>query len=300
MKKLINHPLSTKVFIFIILIISIFSQSVNSKSSICPQKIVSLTLASDEILIKIVEDKSRISGVTYLAADKTISNIHTEVANIKGIHANLEQIIELDPDLLIVSIYKNQDVKEQIKKAGIKTLYLEDIISFESLKNNILKIGDAVCESNNAQTLIINMEENLELITKKIPTSKAKPRILYYSPPGFTAGENSTINEIIEKSGGINIGRAIGKNSYERISLEYVVESNPDIILLSSYNPSHSDFRKEFVSNSIIKEIPAIKSNKIVIIPGKYLTSASHYVIYAVDELINQLLKIHWKIEKSN
>ena len=283
---------------FCFLLIFIFILSINSYAENCPKNIVSLTLASDEILLSIVEDKSRISGVTYLASDESISNIHKESANIKGVYANLEQIVELDPDLLIVSVYKSQDVKKQIQKAGINTLYLDEIISFQSLKENILKIGNAVCESENAQILVSNMQNKLDIIKKKIPENGTKPRILYYSPPGYTAGKQSTINEIIEQSGGINIGSEVTKSSYDKISLEYIVESNPDIILISSYNPSHINFEKEFIINPVIKEIPAIKNNKIALIEGKYLTSASHYVIYAVDKLIDQLLELHWKIEK--
>lgn len=288
------------VYIFIKVILFFLIYTFNSYSSECPQRIVSLTLASDEIILEIVEDRDRIAGVTYLASDSSISNINDMVGDIEGIHANLEQILNLEPDLLIVSIYKNQDVKNQINDAGINTLYLDDIISFESLRNNILKIGHAVCEKENAEKLVREMNKDLQDIMNRIPEDKDKPKILYYSPPGFTAGENSTINEIIEKSGGINLGKIVGKKSYEKISLEYILKTNPDVILLSSYNPSHNDFPEQFISSSILKDLPAIKKNRVVIIPGKYLSSASHYVVYAVDELINQLLKLHWEIENSN
>ncbi len=82
--------------------------------------------------------------------------------------------------------------------------------------------------------------------------------------------------------------------------MEFIVESNPDIILLSSYNPVNPDFQKEFISNSVLKDISAVKNNRVIIIPGKYLTSASHYVVYAVEELVNNLLEQYWQIEYSN
>ncbi len=290
----------TTIYCSIFLLLSTLISPLKTYASECPKSIVSLTLASDEILLDIISDKNRISGVTYLASDQNISNIHDQVSQIPGIYANLEQIIELGPDLLIVSIYKNIDVKEQLKNAGINTLYLDDITSFRSLKNNIEKIGNAVCEVKNASRLISEMENKLESIIKKVPKNKRRPNILFYSPPGFTAGEESTVNEIIQKAGGVNIGASIGKNSYQKISMEFIVESNPDIILLSSYNPVNPDFQKEFISNSVLKDISAVKNNRVIIIPGKYLTSASHYVVYAVEELVNNLLEQYWQIEYSN
>ncbi len=268
-----------------------------SSYSKCPDRIVSLTLASDEILLDIVGDTERISALTYLASDKSISNIADRVSGFPKIHPNLEQVIVLSPDLVIVASYINQNFRRQLKNSGIKTLFLKEFQGFSSVKKNISLIGKAVCEKKNAESLIKNMETKLEASLKKIPENKISPRVLYYSPSGFTAGKGSMVGEIIEKSGAMNLGSRAGVNNFGKISLEYIIESDPDIIILSSFNPSNPDFPKEFLSKTVLKDISAVKNNMVKILPAKHIISASHYAVNSVEDMVNLLLESYWKNE---
>src|SRR5512139_3399572 len=72
-----------------------------------PEKIISLTLGTDEILLDLV-GPDRLIGVTYKAKDAATSNIAgrpelKQVAN--EIEADPEQIISLQPDLVFVATF---------------------------------------------------------------------------------------------------------------------------------------------------------------------------------------------------
>ena len=274
-------------------IIFVFSLTVNSHSQ-CPDRIVSLTLASDEILLDIVDDKNRISALTYLASNNTISNVADRASGFPEIHTNLEQVIELNPDLVIVASYVNQNFRRQLSNSGIKTLFLSEFQGLNSVKENISLIGKAVCEEKNAKSVIKEMERKLESSLKKIPEDKISPKVLYYSPSGFTAGKGSMVGEIIERSGAINLGSKAGVKDFGKISLEYIIESDPDIIILSSYNPSNPDFPKEFISNTVLKDISSVKNGRVKTLPAKHVISASHYAVNSVEDMVNLLLESYW------
>ncbi len=244
----------------------------------CPRKIVSLTLAADEILVDIVADKKRIAAVTYLASDPNISNIAEKTLDIPQIRANLEQILSRYPDLVILANYTNPNIRAHLSNAGIKTVVLHKTVSFESIKKNILKVGKAVCEEKTAQKLITKMERQLANSAVKFPHNEI-PRILFYGSPGFTVGTDNTINDVIEHLGAINIPASLGLRGHSNISIEYIASVGPDIILTSAYNPSHPDFVSTLFQN------PVFGNSKIIVIAGNRLNAASHYVALASTDL---------------
>lgn len=259
--------------------------AVYSTVSDCPQSIVSVTLASDEILLDIVEDRSRISGVTYLADDRSISNVVEKSKGITKIHANLEQIVQLDPDLVITAGYLGSDFITLLKSAGLPVMVLEEVDDIQSVKTNIKEIGKKVCEQENASEIISRMEKDIENIMAKNNPGDTLPQVLFYSAPGFTAGPDSIINQMIGIAGGENAFRTESLVRSTKISLEYIVELNPDIIILSNFSPSDPNFEEKFLNNSAIKQTKAYKNDRIHILDGRYIISASHYIVNGVKKL---------------
>ena len=72
-----------------------------------PQRIVSLTLTTDEMLLSLVA-KSRLLGVTTFALDRELSNVADAAAAIPhALTLNVESVISLQPDLVLSVYYRN-------------------------------------------------------------------------------------------------------------------------------------------------------------------------------------------------
>ncbi|MGI9535095.1 MAG: ABC transporter substrate-binding protein [Thermodesulfobacteriota bacterium] len=253
------------------------------QEKICPVKIASLSLASDEILLDIIDD-SRIIGVTYLAGNKNLSNVYLKSGSVPNkLRPNLEQLIEVRPDLVIVADYIDFGFLNQIKKSGIKTLYLKDINSVENINKNILLIGDVVCEKEKAQKIVSDMVSRIEDIKKRELISR--PEILYLFPSLFTSGANSTIGEIIEIAGGINIGKVAGIDGNKKISREYILDTDPDIIIVGSYSIDNKNFIENLKSDKVLKNLTAIKKNHVYQIETKHLTTVSHHIVKGIEDV---------------
>ncbi len=251
----------------------------------CPKSIISLTLASDEILVDIVDDRKKIAALTYFSTDPLISNVVEKARGIPQIRANLEQVIAKSPDLVILAGHTNPNIRTHLEAVGIKVLVLHGIVSLESIKKNIKMVGKAVCEEATAKSLVEGMEKQIADARAKIPPDAKTLTVLFYGAPGFTVGKRTTINDIIESSGAINLPARLGLSGYSNISTEYVIQNNPDLVLTSSYNPSHPDFVGQMFQNS------AFRDKKIVVVAGKHLDAASHYAAQAVIDLVNLIFR---------
>ena len=190
-------------------------------------------------------------------------------------------MIVKSPDLVIVSGHTNPNIRAHLEAAAIKVLVLHEIVSLKSIKKNIELLGEAVCERSASKKLVETMEAQIARARTKIPTGAKSPTVLFYGAPGFTVGKRTTINDIIESSGALNLPARLGLSGYSNVSTEYVIRNDPDFVLTSSYNPSHPDFVGQMFKN------PAFRDRKIIVIAGRHLDAASHYAARAVTDLVD-------------
>ena len=64
-----------------------------------PQRIVSLNICTDELLLRLVEP-SRVASVTWLSRDPSLSNIAALAAAVPVNHGSAEEVIPSAPDLV--------------------------------------------------------------------------------------------------------------------------------------------------------------------------------------------------------
>ncbi len=255
----------------------------------CPKRIVSLSLASDEIILDIISDRGRIVGVTYLATDEALSNVAQKARGLRRIHTSLEQVLELEPDLVIAARFTNPDFLRRLQDSGINVLLLDELNTIEGIKNNIELIGGAICEDENARALVEKMDRGLYDVESTVGQSNKGLRALYYSPSGFTAGSDTTMGEMIQRAGAINVASQAGIKGHKKISLEFLISQDPDVIILSSDSPGDSKTLKNLLSRSALRELRAVRENRVIVIDARYLTTASHYVVRGIRELALRL-----------
>jgi len=84
-----------------------------------PKRIVSLSIATDEMLMELVSVE-RIAALTYLADDSSISNIKEEAKLVQNkIRANAETVIALQPDLVLIADWHPVELVQVMREAGL-------------------------------------------------------------------------------------------------------------------------------------------------------------------------------------
>lgn len=260
------------------------------KTSQKPERIVSVTLGTDEILLALV-DKSRLLAVTKYSEDPGISNVAGQTDDIphKIQSANVEQIIALEPDLVYVASYTNQDVVKQLQDAGLTVAIFEDFNTIQSIIQNIVTVGEQVGEVEKAKQIVAEMEQRLAAIDAKVANiaEENRPRVLTYTPDGYTAGMDTLSHDMITRAGGINAAAEAGLKDWVQISLEKIVELDPEVILVSDWNPGHPDFAESLQQNPALQSVSALKNNRIVSVSGAHLTAVTQYIVNGVEDVFN-------------
>jgi cobalamin transport system substrate-binding protein len=249
-----------------------------------PEKIVSLTLGTDEILLDLVGPE-RLIGVTYLAADETTSNIasNPELAKVKNtVEADPEVILALEPDLVLVGSFTKPEVIDQLKSAGVTVFVVGNFTAIQPMADNILTLGKLVGEPEKAQAMVDKMNTDLTAVTDKVAVADARPTVLYYTSGGWVAGSKTTVDDIITQAGGVNA--AADLVDWNVLSPEAVIEKNPDVVILSPYVTDD-----EFLKNPAFAGLNAVKNKKVVALTDAHMSATSQYIVLAVLDVAKLL-----------
>lgn len=255
-----------------------------------PQRIVSLTLATDEVLLALVPPE-RIAALTYLADDPRYSNVAGAAGRISyKLRAQVEQVIAHQPDLVLAAPYTNATTRGLLEGAGLPLLTLGSYDSLADIQQNILLVGRAVGATHQAQQLVAGMQRRLQGIHHRI-SGAAPPGVLYYMPGGFTAGSQTIVNEIITRAGGRNLAAIAGIRRFKKLSKELLVALNPAVIVLGGdpAEDGQAGLPTLLLADPALQEVTAIQTRRIHVIPRSSIGTLSHHIVKGVEAMARVL-----------
>lgn len=187
--------------------------------------------------------------------------------------------------------YSRAEVVQQFQSAGAPAFRFANFDRIEDIKENIRIVGRATGDDAAAKSLIAQMDDELARIKARIPQGTPRPRVMSYSPAGYTAGANTLFDDIIRTAGATNVTADNGLDGFRKISAEQVAAWQPDFIVNVANAARFDDARRELLANPAIAATPAGRNYHIVIMDTRYFLTVSHHVVRAVDELTKELYK---------
>lgn len=257
-----------------------------ARASSRPQRICSVNLAADEMLAELVDCK-RLVGVCAYVDDAMLSNASgvypPEVARVR---ADLERIVSLRPDLVCVNPYNSADFLDLLHRSGLPVFRYDAITSIEGIEGCILELGRRVGAADRAEAVVRSMRTRLDAIAATVVNIQKKPRVFYWAA-SWTAGKGSTIGEIIERAGGINAGAGRGRTGMYELSVEQMIDVDPDVLLLDARDSLADLPGRELPPQ--VRSMRAVREGRVVYVPGRALTALSQHVVLGVEILASEL-----------
>jgi iron complex transport system substrate-binding protein len=254
-----------------------------------PQRIISQTLATDEILLAICQPE-RIIAVSTLALDPQYSNVIAPARQIAHyVSDNVEQILSLQPDLVMVASYTRAETLALLTTSTAPILRFTQFQRIEEIKNNIRLIGYAIGEEQRAADLIAQMDSEIQAILVQIPKTLPPPRVISYSLDHYTAGRYTTFDDMVNLIGAINIAAEQGIEQYVQISDEQILTWQPQFIISHAQPGEFDKVYQQLLSNPAIAASDAGQAGRIIIVDNRYLFAVSQYIVKAIKVLADSL-----------
>jgi iron complex transport system substrate-binding protein len=255
-----------------------------------PQRIISQTLATDEILLALCP-LERIVTFSALATDDYYSHIVEQAKSLKKqqTNHNVESILSLNPDLVLISSYNRAEMINLLQATGLSVFRFNHFYSINDIKNNIRRIGYAIGEDESARLLIIQMEQEIAAIRQQIPKNIPSPRVLFYDSFGYTAGRHTFFDDMVLLVAGINLASEHEIEGYVKLNSELIYDWQPYFIVTSAIQGQFEQTRQHLLKNPLIATSNAGKTGRIILIDHRDFNATSHHIVPAIEALAKGL-----------
>ena len=196
------------------------------------RRIVSVAPSATEILFALGAG-DRVVGVT------TADTYPPEVERIEKVGSfgkpAMETLLRLKPDLVVYTDLLKPGLAGEIERRGIRTLQTRQG-SLDDVLRAITTLGEATGTPGRGRRLAADLRARMTAVERRtdaIPAER-RPRVFIEitATPLYTAGGGSYLDEMVTKAGCINIA-GDRPDPFLRVSSEFVVRANPDVILVA-------------------------------------------------------------------
>ena len=254
-----------------------------------PQRIVSQTLGTDEILLAICNPQ-RIVALSVLVDDPQYSNVTELAHHVTGrTNAGAEQILHFYPDMIFVASYSKAELVELLHMAHAPVFRFEHFDHIDDIKMNIRTIGYIIGEDDKAEALVQHMEHDIARARASIPHDAPSLRVMLYGQGGYTGGAHTTFDDMVQAVGATNVAAAHGVTGFRKISSEQLIQWNPDVIITSVNRDAPDETRRQLLHDPAVAVTTAGKHQRIIVIPNRIFLTVTHHITQGIAQLAREL-----------
>lgn len=229
----------------------------------------------------------RLVLIPEAAANEMLSGHASELAGVANTFPTAtglgpEAVMRVEPDLIVLSTRHGADetLGSVFESAGFQTLQLENSWTTpEQVGENIQLIGDALGASADAQALRARLTEGFADAAASAQhgdgdarVNDAQPNVMVLTNqagrPFITAGDAHPLR-LLELAGAHSASDSLGINTTGPITLEQIVQAEPDAIVLIDMNGSGDALFRDILTSPAFLALPASHEERLLRVTGR-------------------------------
>jgi iron complex transport system substrate-binding protein len=247
-----------------------------------PQKVLCCNLYSAENMVMLgLKDYIAGKSVPTSKAETPLAELTDDFVSIPEIEVSHENAVALETDLVIGQISSFQESKwgsyNMFGNKGINcytitgTLVKDETI--ENVYTDIENLGKIFKVEDRASLLIDKMKQEIADIQTAVSGIDEKDKVKVFVMDTFKGNEIYTTSaglqsNLIELAGGINCTRNMADSRWFNTSVETIVQTNPDIIIINDYGQQTIEEKMDFINNNpALADVPAVKNQAYLTVP---------------------------------
>jgi len=259
------------VAILILPLASFLAQAAESPS------IASTSLCGDSYLLALAPD--HISALSWQSRSP-LSLANSEQRKLPQLWDEPETLLNTKTDIILFGSGEGQ----MSGKLDAKTVTLTWGEDFTTLQTNTEAINKALSRPSD---ITEGWTQRIEALAQRATKRAAKPKVLYLSRSGGSAGKGTLVDTAITAAGGENATKSSGWFTPDP---EEIIAYKPDLIITSYFKNGYESVQSTAMRNKVVQRF--IAKHPSVDIDGKLwpcagpgLISAAELIAEAIDEL---------------
>ncbi len=247
-----------------------------------PESIASTSLCGDAYLLALAPE--RVSALSWQSRD-ALSRAPDSLKALPQAWDDTERLLSLKADYILFGPGEGSKVQEYLSKTNTEFSNLIWGEGFDSVFSNIKNLGEAIGTPDDSRRLVRSIKDRLERLEKH--TNLEKPKILYLSRSGGSAGPGTLVDAAITAAGGQNI---LTKSGWFTPDTEFLISLNPDLIITSYFDDGYESVNAVPLRNKTVQKFMSRYDRLDV--PGHVWPCAGPHLIEAAEMIHDKILTL--------
>jgi iron complex transport system substrate-binding protein len=197
-----------------------------------------------------------------------------------------EKAMGARPDLVIGSRGNPSEFLSALRASGCPVFTI-DPKTLGDIFEAIQQVAQIIGEPRERDSLISSMQGRLDTIASRLADVPEARRpsafILLEVSSLYTAGSGTFLDEAIRAAGGRNIAGHL--KEYRPFSMETLVATNPDFLLLSAMEGDPERMARELRANPALRRLGAARGGGIILLDADVISRPGPRVVEAVEAM---------------
>jgi iron complex transport system substrate-binding protein len=147
---------------------------------------------------------------------------------------NVEAVIAHRPDVVIgVPSPGNREAVDTLRDLGLRVVIVEEGPKLADVFDSIERIGTEVGKREASRELVAKIRFQIEGVRRRVASApRRRVAMIVGQNPLIAVGDGNLLDELLAVAGADNVARGLGR--WPRLSVEFLVKSDPDVIIDSS------------------------------------------------------------------
>ncbi len=268
-------PLSYRICTFFLLLCVLLPAAAR------PQRIVSIGLCTDQLLLLLAE-REQIASVSTWSMNSEMSYMADAVGDLPLNNASVEEVIRLQPDLVVASDFVARDTVRFLRELGSRVEQVPVATSVVQIYDLLAQFGAWVGNPERARQLIEQMRSRLQEIRTRY-ADRAPKSVIIYSPNGFTIGADTLEHDLFVQAGYRNLAAEMGIEGFESISLERLIAADPDVLQVEHNLSPQPSLATAYLGHPALEKM--LRKREQLDIPARLRICAGPMIVEAIEQM---------------
>jgi iron complex transport system substrate-binding protein len=251
-----------------------------------PVRVVSQTVGTDELLVSLAEP-SQIAALSHLSREVAFSAVAKAALVYPQVHSrDAEGILTFKPTLVLVTSYTQPELLVQLQRSKVRLLRFDHFNTLEETYVNLRLLARELGAEAKAEALIAQCQSRLAQLTARLKGVQPV-RVLAPSKYGFTAGRETTFQDLCDHAGAINVAGEAGLKGHLPTPADALLSWKVDCLVIAgdSAEAELAIFRKQLP----YRYMDVVKRGRHVLLKPHELSCVTHLRIDIYESLARQL-----------
>ncbi len=217
-----------------------------------PPRVVSLNPCLDAVLVH-VADRGQIAALSHYARDPEASGIVDIARTLPFTYESAEEVVALRPDLVLSSQHSSPATREALRQLGVATALFKVPNSVAESLQQVRRIAGLTGHVDRGERLVAQIESALAHAAP--PPGMAPLTVLVFQPNGFAAGHGTLVDEMLRRTGFINVAERYGLKRWGNVALEQLLDAPPQVLLSGRSATGAATWAEHVVSHPALRSL---------------------------------------------